>query len=50
MTGKMREGNLPAMAIGNVDGFRIFLAILREVFMTIAGFFGVLDLFGPDEA
>lgn len=46
MTGKMNEGILPAKAFGDVDGLRIVLAVLREIFSTIMGFFGVLDIFG----
>lgn len=33
----------PAKAIGDLDGFRIFLAVLGQLFGVILQFFSVLD-------
>ena len=46
MTKGTNQKQLPALAIGSIDGFRIFLGILREIFATITGFFAALGLLG----
>ena len=48
MTSKFDKQHLPASASGSVGGFRVVLAVLREIFSTITGLFGVLGIFGID--